>query len=173
MNEIERFETLEKRLYFDNGTANYRYKYNINSRSLKGSYAGHFNGTTGYRCLSFRKGVKVFYVLQHRFTWWRSNNYPRDMPKEVDHIDRNKLNNFSKNLRASTHRDNSCNVSKWKKPTSSKYVGVSYDKRRSKWQAYCTVQGRRHSLGLHETEELAKDSRNKFISSLSTFYNKQ
>lgn len=43
----------------------------------------------------------------------------------VDHKDRNPRNNMKSNLRITDHLGNSRNASKWSKPTSSKYKGVS------------------------------------------------
>lgn len=59
---------------------------------------------------------------------------------QVDHIDRNKLNNQKSNLRLATQNQNRRNTPKFKtsrgKPTTSNYKGVSLDKRTNRWNAY-------------------------------------
>lgn len=52
------------------------------------------------------------------------------LPKEVDHIDRNRENNKWSNLRPTTHRENCCN-----KINSNPYPGVHYNKQHNQWVA--------------------------------------
>lgn len=73
----------------------------------------------------------------------------------VDHIDHNGLNNLRSNIRLTDKRGNSCNRPKIKKPTSSRFKGVCYDKSRNCWEAYIKNYGRRKYLGRHKTEEAA------------------
>lgn len=54
--------------------------------------------------------------------------------KEIDHKDRNRLNNRKENLRFTTHRNNSRNTSLPINNTSG-FIGVSFDKKRKKWVA--------------------------------------
>ncbi len=69
--------------------------------------------------------------------------------KCVDHTDRNPLNNIKSNLRYATVAENNANKAKTKRPTSSKYKGVHYNKRNRKWQAcFCDKY-----LGLFANEE--------------------
>ncbi len=67
----------------------------------------------------------------------------------VDHIDNNPFNNRADNLRLTTNRDN---CTKDMKEGSSKYIGVSWDKRYSKWYAHITFKKRYIYLGLFELE---------------------
>jgi hypothetical protein len=60
----------------------------------------------------------------------------------VDHIDGNPLNNQKSNLRICTKAENNRNVSSHKN-SSSKYLGVTYDKARNKWNAQLMVNGKR------------------------------
>jgi hypothetical protein len=73
----------------------------------------------------------------------------------VDHIDNNPLNNIVDNLQLVTNRYNS---SKDKKGGSSKYVGVSWNKRCSKWRSQIVIKGRSKHLGLYTDEEEAKEA---------------
>lgn len=54
--------------------------------------------------------------------------------KEIDHKDRNRLNNRKENLRFTTHRNNSRNT-KLPINNNSGFIGVSFDKKRNKWIA--------------------------------------
>jgi len=69
--------------------------------------------------------------------------------KQVDHIDRNKLNNRIDNLRISNNAQNNINRTGYNK--TSKYKGVCWFKRNSKWRAYI---GGKH-IGLFDTEKEA------------------
>lgn len=60
---------------------------------------------------------------------------------EVDHIDRNKLNNDCSNLRAVDHRANSINRGKSTRNTSG-YKGVSWIARRNSWQSRLASHGK-------------------------------
>ena len=66
----------------------------------------------------------------------------------VDHIDNNKLNNAVTNLQLISQRQN---ASKEVRGTS-KYVGVSYDKARSKWSACISFNKKVLKLGRFNTE---------------------
>lgn len=72
--------------------------------------------------------------------------------KHIDHIDRNPFNNRRSNFRDSTFHQNSCNQSKWKRPTSSKFKGVSFNKRNKNWQAYINYKHKRIHVGVYSTE---------------------
>jgi hypothetical protein len=53
----------------------------------------------------------------------------------VDHRDKDPFNNLRSNLRPATFSQNMSNRPKFKKKTSSKYLGVSWNKRHKKWVA--------------------------------------
>ena len=54
---------------------------------------------------------------------------------EVDHVNQDKTNNHVSNLMWKTSRQNMWNRNKINKTTSSKYIGVCFDKQRHKWRA--------------------------------------
>ena len=70
----------------------------------------------------------------------------------VDHINHNTLDNRKENLRIVTPRDNSRNL---KKESSSKYIGVSWNKREQKWRAYIYIDGKQKHLGYYIDEDEA------------------
>lgn len=72
----------------------------------------------------------------------------------IDHIDRNKLNNCSFNLRMVTTKENSHNRGK-RQGCSSEYVGVSWSYRDRKWEAYIKHNGKKSYLGSYTSENEA------------------
>lgn len=66
--------------------------------------------------------------------------------EQVDHTDRNKLNNQRSNLRAATNQQNHANRDTPSHNTSG-YKGVSWDKNRKLWSAGIMYNGRRIFLG--------------------------
>ncbi|MED3976143.1 AP2/ERF family transcription factor [Priestia megaterium] len=74
----------------------------------------------GYLRCNHSKGGELSELLFHRVIM--GVNDPKIL---VDHRDRNPRNNKKSNLRLTDYLGNSRNVSKWSKPTSSKYKGVS------------------------------------------------
>ena len=75
----------------------------------------------------------------------------------IDHIDLNRLNNSKDNLRVCTKTQNRQNRTKQSNNTSG-FKGVSYDKKRNKWQAGIGVNGKRIGLGRFDTPELAYEA---------------
>jgi hypothetical protein len=71
---------------------------------------------------------------------------------EIDHIDRDGLNNTRANLRHATHAQNKANCAPYRTNTSG-YKGVSRHKRR--WRALISYGGRPHYIGLYATAEEA------------------
>jgi len=66
----------------------------------------------------------------------------------IDHINRNGLDNRKANLRPATYSQNVCNRPKSRyAPSRSKYKGLTWHKRKSKWHVRIRVEGRTISLG--------------------------
>lgn len=80
----------------------------------------------------------------------------------VDHINGNKLDNRKENLRFVTPQQNVHNKRKTIQDTSSKYKGVSWNKRRKGWLAYIMVNGKREVIGLFSNEESAANAYNHY-----------
>ena len=72
---------------------------------------------------------------------------------DVDHIDRNRLNNKRSNLRVCTRQQNSWNKGKKvSKQTSSKYIGVCRHQK-IYWQSYIKIDGKVVGLGYFKDEK--------------------
>jgi len=93
------------------------------------------------RSLYFPETQKQTSILMHRVLI----NAQRGV--EVDHRDRNGLNNQRSNIRACTPQQNQFNRGPQKNNTSG-YKGVSWDKSRNKWKANITLRGKTINLGL-------------------------
>jgi hypothetical protein len=77
---------------------------------------------------------------------------------EVDHVDRNGLNNMKSNIRICTRDENMRNVGPIKGRSTK---GVSWHKATGKWQARICAGGPQIYLGIYETEKLAQDAYNR------------
>lgn len=76
-----------------------------------------------------------------------------EIPREVDHENRNRTDNRWRNLRAATRGQNNVN-SKIRVDNTSGFKGVSLHYE-GKWLAYLNHGGKRINLGLHNTPEEA------------------
>lgn len=77
---------------------------------------------------------------------------------QVDHINRNKLDNRKSNLRLVTNQQNQYNTRLPRNNTSG-FKGVYYNKDCDKWSAQITVNKKTINLGLFENKELAIQAR--------------
>lgn len=73
---------------------------------------------------------------------------------KIDHKDRDGLNNRRSNLRECTQSQNQMN-SKPREGSASKYLGVTWHARRSRWQAQIKTGGANKYLGLFDQEDAA------------------
>ena len=80
---------------------------------------------------------------------------------EIDHINRNKLDNRRSNLREVTRSMNCLNKGLQRNNTSG-HAGVRYDKSKTslkKWRAWIQVKGKIYNLGCFETKKEAVGAR--------------
>lgn len=110
-------------------------------------------GTHGYRWGNFMGKA----LLAHRAAFFLANGY---MPGYVDHINGDKLDNRPTNLREATNGQNIAN-SKSREGSSSKYLGVSWNKVNRNWTAYITSNWKGRHIGSYATEEQAALAYNK------------
>lgn len=94
------------------------FKWNVKMKHKRESkFAGNIDKSTGYRRV--RLNGKLYY--EHRLVFFLVHGH---LPKLVDHIDHNVLNNHPSNLRAATDSQNLVNR-RGKSQSSSGYWGVS------------------------------------------------
>ncbi len=120
-----------------------------------GSMAGMARGD-GRRIVSIN--AKLYLASRVIFLW--HNGY---LPVVVDHKDRNKLNDRIENLRGATSAENCKNTSS-RKNSSSRFLGVSWSKLRSKWVVHIKANGVVKHIGYYISENDAALSYNKVAS---------
>ena len=86
-------------------------------------------------------------------------NPPKGM--DVDHINKNKLDNQKVNLRICNRSENNLNT-KLKVNNTSNYKGVSWDKRRKSWRAFGNINSERFELGYFKNKDEAIRARKLF-----------
>jgi len=114
------------------------------AKHLAGEVVGSVNGN-GYLTTKFKsKSIKC-----HQIAWFLTYDY---WPKEIDHIDGNRLNNKLENLREVTRQENVRNTQVYKNSPFNIH-GIS--KRGNKYRAYITVNNKLIQLGSHLKLETA------------------
>jgi hypothetical protein len=73
----------------------------------------------------------------------------------TDHINGNGLDNRKSNLRIANHSINNLNQHKLRDNKTSRYRGVSWNKRDERWVAALSINGRIKNLGSFKNEEIA------------------
>jgi hypothetical protein len=112
-------------------------------------YAGH-EAFTSIDSRGYKQG-NLFNRLYraHRIIWALvTGSWPKNC---IDHKDGDTLNNRWDNLREATFQENSRNTSSHK-DSSSKYLGVHYEKHTKKWRAAGRAKGKRVCLGRYTSE---------------------
>lgn len=105
-----------------------------------GDRAGSF-GNKGYVYI----GIDGVRYSAHRLAWlYMYDVWPA---VEIDHRDRNPSNNAIDNLRLATRKQNNANIGA-SKNNKSGVKGVCFEKRRRKWRAVISVDGKQRHLGL-------------------------
>jgi hypothetical protein len=119
----------------------------ISKKTKIGDVAGRI-GKRGYKYLTFYQ--KKYYV--HRIIWLMHYG---TLPKILDHIDGNPLNNRIENLRECSDSENLCNA-KIRSNNTSGIKGVCWFKPRQKWRARISLNKKEYHLGYFDTKEEAE-----------------
>jgi hypothetical protein len=77
------------------------------------------------------------------------------LPKYIDHIDGNPLNNRIENLRPCTASENLCNA-KTRKNNVSGTKGVSWFKPKQKWRARVSFNKKEYHIGYFDSQKAAE-----------------
>lgn len=134
-------EALRGLFYYKDG---YLYNKVDRHKNPRDSRINNIPNSDGYMLLE----VKGRYYKAHRIIYAICKGY---MPKEVDHINGNRLDNRIENLRACTHAQNGANVNQKKGISGVQGVAKFGDK----WRVRLGVNGVRRSFGLYDDLDLA------------------
>jgi hypothetical protein len=113
---------------------------------------------SGYRYINLSKNNKLKNFVISRLVAIYFIPNPENK-QQVDHIDRDPLNNHISNLRWATNGENGRN--RLSQKGSSKYKGVSFSKKRKKWEVSIQLNNRRQYLGSFDYEKEAALAYNK------------
>lgn len=104
----------------------------------------------GYIAVSLTKNKKYKMCLVHRLLY---ENFIGKLNKRlvIDHIDNDKLNNSLHNLQQISIRENATK-DRFRKKTTSKYLGVSWCKVKCKWRSTIYTGLKRKHIGYYEKE---------------------
>jgi len=136
---------------YDKETGNLIWKIKPSSRGHHVK-AGDIAGTLkshGYLCV----GINYNSYRAHRLIFLMHKGY---LPKTIDHIDGDKLDNRIENLRAATVGQNQHNR-KTNANNTSGYKGVSWNKAQKKWTARITLERKTINLGYFANVEEAAE----------------
>ena len=147
---------LEFIIYFD--LLNYKLKLNVNTCDFYFLKNGEWKlknfskNSSGYLITSFSfEKNKETKILKHRLVYYAYNPdfeiFKQSRTENmIDHVDRDKSNNFIENLRIVTNQQNLFNQ---------KARGYCFNKQMKKWQAQITINKKQKFLGYFENEEEA------------------
>lgn len=145
-NKLE-YETLMRILDYNSETGVFKWKIDASRNAMCGSYAGCVN-PKGY--LQIR--IHGYTYRAHRLAWFYV--YKEWPNEQIDHKDRNKLNNKIDNLRISNSSLNAYN-SNPRTGNTSGVKGVYYCTNTNRWKAWIWVKGAIKHLGCFIHKDLA------------------
>lgn len=129
--------------HYDPETGVFTNKIARNPKAPKGALAGYVN-TIGYSVIQIDKQK----IYAHRLAWFYvTGNWPSH---EIDHINRNRSDNRLCNLRLATSTKNKHNTS-FRANNTSGHRGVTWHKKRKKWQAQISVNNQHQYLGVFDS----------------------
>jgi|SRR6185437_13223143 len=118
--------------------------------------------------LPWRRGTRGYVKREEMVRYQRSSyglhrtimGLPKGDRREVDHINRDPLDNRRGNLRVCTHAENGQNVGAI--GGTSKHRGVSFCKQTGRWRAHVYLNGKQNQLGRFDTEDEAAEVAREF-----------
>jgi len=128
------------------------------TREKKESILKAWLDSSGYPTVIFRNNGYSKSLLVHHLVWDAFSERKRHKRyRQIDHVDNNPLNNNFANLQLLSIREN---VAKGKllKSKTSKFTGVSWDKKNSKWRSMIHIDGHNITIGYFTIEKDAAES---------------
>lgn len=138
---------LKEVLTYDPETGLFRWALKTSNRVQIGDVAGCLCKTYGYIMI----GIDGVVYRAARLAWLYVYG---EFPEFVDHENTCRSDDRLDNLRVATRPQNQANRQKQANNTSG-YKGVTYHAQSGKWVARVNANGKCHSLGLHDTPEIA------------------
>jgi hypothetical protein len=132
---------LKELFHYDPETGIFRWKINTEKYQI-GEIAGYI-GSHGYLVIGFNKKQ----YLNHRLAWLYVHGYFPE--NDLDHTDKNPLNNKINNLREVSRSCNMRNTGN-KKNNTSGIKGVSWDKRGKQWEVKIWINKKGKYLGYYK-----------------------
>ena len=133
---------LKKLLHYDSETGFFTWKISIGK--IKKDSLVNCKDLNGY----VKIGINKKGYLAHRLAWLYVYGY---FPEhDIDHVDRNPMNNRIKNLREISHTCNIRNTGNYSHNTSG-VKGVGWVKRTKKYRAEIMVKGKSYHLGYYKS----------------------
>ena len=138
---------LKEVLHYDPETGVFVWKVTRNNRVRMGNIAG-VKHHSGYMQITVDKKL----YRSHRLAFlYMYGSFPIE---QIDHKDGDRANNKIDNLRECTDAQNKQNTAT-KPGSSSKFLGVSWNKNKNKWEANIHSNGKKNFLGYYTIEEEA------------------
>lgn len=145
-------ETLKTLVRYDRDSGKFFSLNERTSRRTDSEMKGNVNERGYLRIVLNGKKYKA-----HRLAWiYEYGAIPEGM--QIDHKDRNKLNNRIDNLRLATSTQNKQNIHKPRSDNKSGFLGVWFCKRTEKFNAEIVVDKKKVTLGSFDTPELASEA---------------
>jgi hypothetical protein len=137
---------VKENLSYDEATGNFVWRSDrANGKVKRGSIAGSVTNKNYRQIRISGKWYKC-----HRLVWLlKTGEWPVG---QIDHLNRNKLDNRFENLRDVTNYTNCLN----RNPERSLPTGVTWDKRNKKWLAQTYIGGVAKNLGRYSSVQLAE-----------------
>ena len=136
----------------------------IRGRKLKGKLLKYSLATNGYFVVELNKNGKAKTITIHKLVSYAFLNHkPCGYKLVVNHIDINRQNNNLYNLEITTSREN---TNRKHIKSSSKYVGVSWNKKNRKWMSNIVINGKKKYLGLFTDEKEAAQAYQKELTKI-------
>jgi hypothetical protein len=142
---------LQELLHYDPETGDFRWRVDRGKCTKAGDYAGSVQSSTGY----LQIGIDYWVYFAHRLAWlYIHGEWPAD---QIDHINRDKLDNRIANLRQANRSQQGRNrPSRKLYPSGDDLKGVQ--RWYNRFRAQIKVEGRNIYLGTFDTAEEAHEA---------------